>query len=143
MLSNIVVNGQMPQVVLSGQAALRDTLRCNELQQLVQRVVADCELQPLDREETRRYVEYRLGHAGARDVGLFDAEACAVVYEYTGGVPRLINILCEDSLIFGGATNAERIDASIVLEMANERVRGGVLPLARDLAAGERRASLL
>ncbi|MEI6719280.1 MAG: AAA family ATPase [Betaproteobacteria bacterium] len=143
MLSNIVVNGQMPQVILSGQAGLRDTLRCDELQQLVQRVVADCELQPLGRDETRKYIEYRLAHAGARDIGLFDDEACAVVYEYTGGVPRLINILCEDSLIFAGATNAGRIDASIVLEMANERVRGGVLPLARELAAGERRASFL
>ncbi len=130
MLSNIVVNGQMPQVILAGQPGLQETLRSADLQQLVQRVVADFELLPLDGEETRQYIDFRLRHAGAGEASIFDAAACAAVYEYTGGVPRLINILCEDALIFGGVTQCERIDAAVVRNMALDRIRGGVLPLA-------------
>lgn len=130
LLSNIEVNGHMPQVVLAGQPLLRKTLRHPDLQQFVQRVVADYQLQPLSADETMQYIRYRLAHAGASDESIFDADCCAVVHDYSRGVPRLINIVCEDALIVAAATKRERIDADFVRALAHDRLSGGVLPLA-------------
>jgi general secretion pathway protein A len=129
MISNVVVNDQMLQVVLTGQPSLREILQIPELNQLAQRVVMDCELQPLDNVETREYIEYRLNQVGVEDASIFDATAFAAVYEYTGGIPRLINILCEDALIFGSLTQRQQINAEIIRDLALERLHGGLLPL--------------
>lgn len=130
MLSNAVAEDRMPHVVLVGQPGLRDTLQCAELRQLAQRLVADCELQPLEREETQSYIAYRLQHAGGSVTPIFDAAACAAVHSYTEGIPRLINILCEDALIYGAIAGHPRIDAETIHAMAADRRRGGMLPLS-------------
>jgi hypothetical protein len=96
----------MPHVVLVGQPGLRHTLRFPELRQLAQRFVGDCELHPLEQEETHRYIEYRLQHVGGGEMPIFDRDACDAIHRYTGGIPRLINILCEDALIFGAIAHS-------------------------------------
>lgn len=132
MLSNAVAEDRMPHVVLVGQPGLRDTLQCAELRQLAQRLVADCELQPLEREETRQYIAYRLRHAGGGGEPIFDDAACDALHGYAGGIPRLINILCEDALIFGAISGRHQIDADTIHAMAADRRRGGMLPLSFD-----------
>lgn len=132
MLSNAVVEDRMPHMILAGQPGLRDTLRCTELGQLAQRLVADCELQPLEGEETRQYIAYRLQHAGGSQAPIFTDEACAAVHLYAGGIPRLINILCEDALIFGAIGGLPQIEAVTIHALAADRRRGGVLPLSHD-----------
>ncbi len=129
MLTNVVVDGQAMRVVLAGQLKLRETLQVMELKQLAQRVVADCELLPFDVEETYQYIEHRFLQAGASDLSVFDKAACATVHLYTGGVPRLINILCDDALVLGCITQRSRIDSAMLHELALERLHGGILPL--------------
>jgi general secretion pathway protein A len=135
MLSNVGEGGAMPQIVLAGQPALRNLLRADDLTQLAQRVVGECDLRPFDRDETRTYIEFRLRHYGAGERTIFDPAACAAVFEFSRGVPRLINILCEDALIFGGITGRSFIDAELVAGLARDRQRGGILPIGRSNSA--------
>lgn len=129
MLSTVGTDGWMPHIVLVGLPGVRETLRRADMVQLAQRLVGDCELRPLDRDETQRYIAYRLRHAGAGDEPIFGQDACDAVYRCTGGIPRLVNILCEDALIFGALAKRRPIDAATILAMAEERVRSGILPL--------------
>jgi type II secretory pathway predicted ATPase ExeA len=129
MLSNMVAEDCMLHVVLVGLPSLRDSLKLPELRNLAQRLAGDCELQPLDREETHRYIAYRLAHAGAGDKTIFGEAACDAVHGFSGGIPRLINILCEDALTLGAISGRTPIDVDLVRELALDRQRGGVLPL--------------
>lgn len=134
MLTTVAAPEAVPHVVLVGLPAVRETLRRVDMRQLAQRLSGDCQLRALEPAETSHYIEYRLRRAGADDVPIFDAEACMAVYACTGGVPRLINILCEDALIFGAITRRRPIDAATVLAMAAERLEGRVLPLVEAAA---------
>lgn len=116
-------------LVLVGLPTVRETLRGAAMQQMAQRLAGDCDLRALAADETSRYIDYRLRRAGAGDEPVFDEAAIDVVHRCTRGVPRLINILCEDALIFGAIAQRRPIDASTVLAMAAERQRSGVLPL--------------
>jgi type II secretory pathway predicted ATPase ExeA len=135
MLSNLNTETELLQVILAGQPALRATLRRSELEQFAQRVVVEYHLQPLGRGETHRYVAHRLGVAGGGARELFDTAALDVVFDYSGGVPRLVNVLCENALVYGFACSSERIDAALVHEVATDRQRHSVLPLAKQGAA--------
>lgn len=139
MLSTVAADGWMPHIILVGLPGVRDTLRRLEMLQLAQRMVGDCELRALEPDETRRYIDYRLRHAGAGEDPIFTDDACDAVHRCAGGIPRLVNILCEDALIFGGIAKRRPIDAETILAMAEERCRSGILPmsLSDDAAAGE------
>jgi general secretion pathway protein A len=116
------------QIVLVGQPELRETLARSELRQLAQRITARWHLQPLDPGETAAYVAYRLGVAGA--VGpLFEPATLRVVHRLTGGVPRLINVLCDRALLGAYALERRVVDAAIVQRAARE-VLGEVTPPA-------------
>jgi type II secretory pathway predicted ATPase ExeA len=117
------------QVVLVGQVGLRETLRRPELEQFAQRVGIDYHLEPLSCEETHRYIQHHLKVAGAEDRELFDADAQDVVFHYSGGIPRLINLLCDTALVYGFAAQRERVDAALIEEVAREKQRGEVFPL--------------
>ena len=135
MLSNAGEGRFMPQVILAGQPALREMLGRPELMQLAQRVVGECELRSLDRDETREYIDFRLTHAGAGDRKCFDPAAYSAIFEYSQGIPRLINILCEDALTYGGIAKCQSIDAAMVTELAGDRLRAGILPIGGGKAA--------
>ncbi len=135
MLSNVNSGkDQLMQVVLAGQPALRDTLRKPELMQFAQRIAVDYHLEPLSHEETCGYIQHRLVTAGAvKDV--FTPAACARIFSYSGGTPRLINLLCETVLVYGFADQRELIDVDLVDEMVLERMKDSVVPIAnRDIA---------
>ena len=100
MLSNFQVqNRALLQSFLVGQPELRQLMRSVEMQQLRQRVIASYHLGPLDADETRAYIEHRLGHVGWKGDPVFESDAFALIHSYTGGVPRRINTLCTRALL--------------------------------------------
>ncbi|MGH8195071.1 MAG: AAA family ATPase [Woeseiaceae bacterium] len=87
------------RIILAGQPELKDTLESPELKQLVQRVRLRFHVGPLDKREMREYIEHRLAIAGRKAKDLIKDDAFEVIYRYTGGVPRLINTLCDTALL--------------------------------------------
>lgn len=118
------------QTFLVGQPELLETLRLPQLRQFAQRVGIDYHLQPLDLQDTIAYVRHRLTVAGG-DAGLFSTGAVALVHQSSGGVPRLINQLCDMALVHGFAEQQAQIDAALMKQVIEGRRLGGILP-ARD-----------
>lgn len=136
MLSNInAEKDQVLQIILVGQAGLREHLRDPSLEQFAQRISVDYHLEALDADETRSYIRHRLEVAGG-DPNLFSDAACAAIYRYSGGVPRLINLLCDTALVYAYAEQSHSIDSPVVDAVAQDKRKGGVLPI-RDVSAIE------
>jgi general secretion pathway protein A len=108
------------QIVLVGQSELDGKLDSHELRQLKQRISLRGRLEPLILEESQGYIRRRLELAGANShaTTIFSDEATVVVHEFSHGIPRLINTLCENSLICGYSRLAKQITPEIVLEVA-------------------------
>ncbi len=96
-------------IILAGQPELGDVLDAPEMEQLSQRTRLRYHLKALSEEETRAYVLHRLGVAGAADREIFAEETFSTVFKYSGGVPRLINTLCDTALICAYAENEARV----------------------------------
>jgi general secretion pathway protein A len=117
LLSNFeTASEKLLQIVLVGQTEIRSKLELPELRQLKQRIALRCEIPPLTGNETRDYIRARLRIARAADLGLFTERALARIAGYTGGIPRLINIVCDHCLVIGYADQRRRIDRDIVEE---------------------------
>ncbi len=100
MLSGVeTTKDKVLRIILAGQPELNDKLDAPELEQLTQRVRLRFHLQTLSEEETRAYIQHRLEVAGAGDRELFAADTYPEIYKYTGGVPRLINTLCDTAMM--------------------------------------------
>jgi general secretion pathway protein A len=128
LLSNFETpTSKLLQILLVGQPELKSRLDLPELRQLKQRVGLRCHIPPLTVEETRAYIRTRLRIAGARDLGLFADSAIDRISAYAGGIPRLINILCDHCLLFGYADEKRRIDRPIV-NQAIEYLEEGTRP---------------
>jgi len=110
------------QIVLVGQPELDRKLDSQELRQLKQRVGMRCSLAPLELEEMKRYIHRRLDLAGANSHGatMFSNEAIDVIHKFSLGIPRLINVLCENSLILGYGGQVKQITPEIVQEVAKD-----------------------
>jgi putative secretion ATPase (PEP-CTERM system associated) len=129
MLSNVNADkDQVLQVILVGQAGLRDTLRRPDLEQFAQRIAVDYHLEALNQDETRTYIRHRIHVAGVDNPGLFDDAACDAVFQHSQGVPRLINLLCDTALVYGFAEQKAKIDAQIVNDVAADKQKGGIFP---------------
>jgi general secretion pathway protein A len=117
MLSNFeTTNQKLMQILLVGQPELRVKLDLPELRQLKQRIGLRCHIAPLSAEETRLYIRHRLRIAGAVDAGTFTDGAIQKIADYSGGTPRVINIVCDHCLLSGFADSKKRIDAGTVTE---------------------------
>lgn len=128
MLSNINADkDQVLQVILAGQPALRETLRRPELMQFAQRIAVDYYLEALDKAETREYILHRLEIAGS-DREIFTPEACEAIYKFSGGVPRLINLLCDTAMVYGYADQAEVIGPKIIHDVVREQHANSIVP---------------
>ena len=131
MLSNVNADKhQVLQVILVGQAGLRETLRRPELAQFAQRVLMDFHLGPLGREDTARYIRHRVLVAGA-DPQLFSEEAAAALFRYSGGIPRIINLLCDTALVYGYAEGRPAIGEELIHAVARERQSSSAAPALR------------
>jgi general secretion pathway protein A len=113
------------QTILVGQPALREVLRRPEMLQFAQRVAVDYLLTPLDKEQTRAYIRHRLGIAGPGQEDLFTPEACDAIFGASGGIPRIVNLLCDMTLVYGYADQKPTIDADTVKEMLQDKAREG------------------
>lgn len=117
------------QIILSGQPDLRQLLQRKDLTQFAQRILVDYSLEPFQEEDTLGYMAHRLRVAG-REEPIFTDQAARMIHRLTGGIPRLINQLCDTALTYGFAGQAAYLSTKIVAEAANDRCKGGILPLA-------------
>jgi general secretion pathway protein A len=108
------------QIVMVGQPELDLKIDSEELRQLKQRITMRCRLEPLGFQDLRGYIHRRLEVAGANSRGtkIFSEQAIEAIYHFSGGIPRLINTLCENSLIYGYGKQAKPITLEIVQESA-------------------------
>ena len=112
------------QIVLVGQPELLARLELPELRQLKQRIGILCTIPAMTHSGTRNYIRTRLRLAGVRDLGIFTEEALARISTQTGGVPRVVNTVCDHCLLIGYADQTRRIDADIV-DQALSYLHGG------------------
>jgi type II secretory pathway predicted ATPase ExeA len=128
-LSNINADKHVVlQIILVGQPELRDTIRSPGMRQLAQRVGIDHHIYPLNAVECKQYVWHRLHVAGGR-VSLFRNGALEVIAEASGGVPRLINQICDAALVYGYAERWRVIEWQVVRQVLADRGKGGVFPV--------------
>jgi len=121
MLSNMVHDGKtLLQIFLLGQSEFRDNLRAPILEQVRQRVTASYHLAHLDGEETQSYIEHRLGKVGWKNDPSFTAEAFQLIYDFSEGVPRIINTTCDRLLLYGFLEEKNKIDGEIVKLVTEE-----------------------
>ena len=128
LLTNLETSTQkLLQIILIGQPELRELLARNELRQLAQRITGRFHLDPLSRSESTAYVRHRLRVAGSTS-DIFTAAALREVYRLSGGVPRIINVICDATLVFGYAEERSVFDAAMLSEVLTELEVTGVLP---------------
>ena len=126
MLSNVNnEKDQLLQMILVGQPELLDTLKRPELRQFKQRISVHCHLNELTPAETAAYIRHRLSVVGG-SAEIFPNESCATVYYLTGGVPRLINLLCDQVLVYAFSEDYTTVIPSMVLEVVEDRERSGL-----------------
>ena len=109
--------GKLLQVILMGQPELDHVLNRPQFRQLKQRVSLRYRLTPLSRENTSFYIKRRLILAGAVEPNLFTPKALNEIYRYSKGIPRLINIVCDNALLTGFATDQKVIGNKIIREV--------------------------
>jgi general secretion pathway protein A len=121
------------QIVLSGQPELEAKINLPELRQLRQRIVLRCKTSPFSKEETAEYIGERLRIAGAvqQEQPIFSLRAVEAIHLYSSGIPRVINLLCEHSLINGFAEHMRTIEVEVVEGVAGEFQLDEVEPVAR------------
>ncbi len=121
LISNLETDTEkLIQIVLMGQSELRDKLARHELRQLAQRVTARYHLSPLSPAETGEYVRHRIVVAGGEGKVGFTSDALTAVHQLSGGVPRLVNLVCDRALLAGYVQSARTITAGMVRQAAKE-----------------------
>ncbi len=132
-------------LVLAGQPELRERLNQPTLRQLKQRVTLRCEIGPFTLEEMSAYISARLSAAGGNPRRLFSREAIALIHERSRGIPRLINVVCDNALLTGFGLGRTLIDRATVLEVVHDfdltaadpdAPADAAAPRQRDRAAG-------
>jgi general secretion pathway protein A len=121
LLSNFETNrDKLIQIILCGQPELHDLLAQPDLRQLKQRVSLKCSVKMLSERETVEYIRWRMRIAGARDEHLFEPAALQAAHRFSGGIPRIINNICDNALLTGFGQSSPRITASIIREVVEE-----------------------
>ncbi len=141
-LLNNINTGQdeLLKIILVGQPELLAKLRQPELMQFAQRVTVEFHLEPLAIEEAPKYINHRLQQAGAQNP-IFDNSAIYAAYYFSGGIPRLLNMLCEYALIYGYSKGLARLGVDPILEVVKGRKIGGVARVPKitdDMAVARR-----
>ncbi len=137
LLSNINTDKDLLlQVILVGQPELLAKLKKPELQQFAQRVSLSYHLAPLTYLETRRYIRHRLEIAGSKRA-IFGDMAIGAVQYFSGGVPRIVNSICDMALVYGLGEDRQDIDLDLVQRVIADRQASGVAPFARNEAPGD------
>ena len=121
MLSNLETEKEkLLQIILVGQPQLREKLNSPNLLQLRQRISVRFHIKALERNETQKYIEHRLNIAGLSKNVLFAPEALDRIYSYSTGIPRVINIICDKSLLLGFVQGTHFIESAIIQKSIEE-----------------------
>ncbi|MDD4956031.1 MAG: AAA family ATPase [Candidatus Omnitrophica bacterium] len=121
MLSNLETEKEkLLQIVLVGQPQLRDKLNSPSLLQLKQRISVRFHVRPLENNETGDYIRHRINVAGGNGNVGFANEAIEHIYRYSGGIPRVINMICDKSLLLGFVSENRHIEKGIVEQSIRE-----------------------
>jgi len=118
------------QIVLSGQPELEEKLKLPQLRQLRQRIMLRCRTSTLSQEQTQEYIAERLRIAGASGDAIFSPKAVETIHVYSLGIPRVINLLCEHSLVNAFVDHLRPIQPTTVEEVAHEFQLDEVEPVA-------------
>lgn len=113
-------NRKLLQIVLVGQSQLNDQLNLPQLWQLKQRITVRLSLHRLDREAVEEYIRFRWGKAGGSDPIPFSAAAIDAIATWSGGNPRLINVICDNSLLIAFSETNRNVDVQIVRDACEE-----------------------
>ncbi len=121
MLTNLETSTEkLLQIILCGQPELETKMKEPSLRQLRQRIAIRAKTHALNQEETGKYIQVRLGIAGASGDPVFSQEAVDAIFEFSRGIPRVINLLCEHALITGFADQLRPIPARVLRQVAKE-----------------------
>ena len=148
MLTNINSNKyELLQIILVGQPELRTHIEHPSLVQFLQRISASFHLRRLDAQETADYIAHRLRHVGGSG-DEFSPEAVALVHEESEGIPRIINKLCDFSLVYAAEDQQKRVDIRIVREVLEDNIfikspkpKADVLMLENPVSMGRGKAA--
>lgn len=121
LLSNLeTTREKLLQIILVGQPELGQLLASNALRQLAQRITLSCRLRPLNLKETRDYIQHRIRVASVRPSVIFNRGAVRAIHRYSRGIPRLINIACDRSLLTAYGADQKRVTAGIAGKAIDE-----------------------
>jgi len=127
MLSNLESEKHhLIQMILVGQPELKFKLQRKDLVQFSQRVTVNCHLNGMSNEEVKAYILYRLKVGGGKQNDLFENDAINQIYQYSRGIPRLINVICDSALVYGFADQLETISKNVIEAVVKEREEGGL-----------------
>jgi type II secretory pathway predicted ATPase ExeA len=139
LLSNFeTTKDKLLQILLVGQPELNERLNTPQLRQLKQRITLRHHLRPLSLQECQEYIATRLKHAGGNP-SLFGPKAVEGIHRYSGGIPRLINVLCDNAMINAYALDHKQIDPLLIQEAADDLA----LSVTANRAATMRRDSAI
>jgi len=121
LLSNLETpTSKLIQIMLVGQPELKKMLARPDLRQLRQRIVLRHHLRPFDEAECEAYVQERLRLAGYTGKGIFKRNALQEIYRVTGGIPRLVNVVCDSALLLGFGRERKTLDRDVIREVASD-----------------------
>lgn len=139
MLSNLETEKEkLLQIVLVGQPELRRLIASPRLRQLSQRITVRHHITSLSQTETSQYIYHRLKVAGATDNIVFTSGALKEIHRFSRGIPRMINVICDQALLGGYVANSARIDRKMIraAETEMEGVGEGAMPRRGSFAGG-------
>ena len=131
MISNLETEqDKLIQIILAGQPELNDVLARNDLRQLNQRVAVRCNLTPMNFRDAAEYISHRLKISGCRIPQLFSQAAVKRIYRFSHGIPRLINIVCEQALVLAWTRESTVITSAIAGKVIRDigPTNRGILP---------------
>ncbi|HBA72842.1 MAG: ATPase [Geobacteraceae bacterium GWC2_55_20] len=121
MISNLETErDKLIQIILAGQPELDVVLNRHDLRQLKQRITVRCSLTPMKLSDTHDYINYRLKVSGSRIPGLFSRKSVRQIYRFSGGIPRLINVACEQALVMAWTQESLSVTPEISSQVLSE-----------------------
>ena len=121
LLSNLETQkDKLIQIVLVGQPELNRRLNLHSLRQLQQRIAIRCHITPLEKQDIKNYIEHRIKIAASRNTVVFSEGALELITDFSGGTPRLINIICDRALLAAFTSESRQIDSDIMQRCLEE-----------------------
>ncbi|MGR3309900.1 MAG: ExeA family protein [Candidatus Brocadiales bacterium] len=144
LLSNLETEKEkLLQIIFVGQPELRNVFSRPELRQLKQRICTAVHIEPLSKAEMERYINHRVGIAGANGSVIFEKRACNEIYLYSNGIPRLINIACDAVLLAGYVKGKKVFDGTMAKEVISELTADGIGGETAAVPSAESRTSIM